>query len=353
MKLNPEMAILAREFHGFTQSELARCSGLTQSRIARIEAGVGIDLNEEEVLRLSQTLGFQKEFFFLGEQRYGYGTSSVFTRSRKLSAMEKKRLSGMVNVLRIQIKRMLDHVDIGASRSLPRLSLEDYHSPSSVAIALREAWKIPQGPVKNLTKLIEGAAVVVVECDFLNIPMDATSVSLGDTPPIIFINKNVPGDRWRFTLAHELAHLVMHDIPTPKMEEEADWFASEFLVPSDEIAPDLTRMRAYKLNTYTTLKSYWGVSMAALIMKSEALGKITSRQKQNLFMQMSKLHIRKDEPNPIPRESTNLYPMMVNYFRNDLKFTEEEFSNVVLLSPDRLRAYYGSSSEKPRLRVVR
>ncbi|MBK7012326.1 MAG: ImmA/IrrE family metallo-endopeptidase [Xanthomonadales bacterium] len=45
---------------------------------------------------------------------------------------------------------------------------------------------------------------------------------------MIFINKDVPGDRWRFTLAHELAHLVMHDIPKPDMEDEADEFASEF-----------------------------------------------------------------------------------------------------------------------------
>jgi len=352
MKLNPEMAILAREFQGLTQSELAERSGLTQSRIARIEAGVSADLGDEEVLRLSQALGFRKEFFFLSEQRYGYGTSSVFTRSRQLTAGEKKRLSGLVNVSRIQIKRMLDHVDIGASRSLPRLSLSDYHSPAGAAAALRETWKMPQGPVKNLTKLIEGAGVVIAECDFLDIPMDATSVSLGDIPPIIFINRNVPGDRWRFTLAHELAHLVMHDVPKPDMEDEADEFAAEFLIPSAEIAPDLTRMRADKLSTYATLKSYWGVSMAALIMKAKALGKISKEQARNLFMQMSKLHIRKNEPNPIPRESTNLHPMMMNYFRNDLKFTEEEFSNVVLLNPDRLKSSYGASSEKPRLRVV-
>ena len=353
MKLNPEMAILAREYQGLTQAELAERSGLTQSRIARIEAGIGAELDDGELTRLSEALGFQKAFFSLNEHRYGYGTSAVFTRSRKLNAGENKRLSGLVNVHRIQIKRMLDHVDVSSSRVLPRLSLDDYHSPAGVASALREAWKLPLGPVRNLTKLIEGAGIIVAECDFLDIPMDATSIALGDMPPVIFVNKNVPGDRWRFTLAHELAHLVMHDIPKPNMEDEADEFAAEFLVPSSEVAPDLTRMRADKLDTYATLKPYWGVSMAALIMKAKTLGKISVEQARNLFMQMSKLHIRKNEPNPIQREPTNLHPMMVNYFRNELKFTEEEFANVLLLNPDRLKVSYGASAEKPRLRVVR
>ncbi len=353
MKLNPEMAILAREFRGLTQAELADRSSLTQSRIARIEAGIGADLSEDEFAQLSTALGFKREFFLLNDQRYSYGTSSVFTRSRQLTAGERKRLAGLVNVLRIQTKRMLDHVDIGASRPLPRLSLDDYHTPEAVAAALRSIWNLPLGPIKNLTKIIEGAGVIIIECDFLDIPMDATSIALGDMPPVIFINKDVPGDRWRFTLAHELAHLVMHDIPKPEMEDEADQFAAEFLVPGAEIAPDLSRMRADRLESYITLKAYWGISIAALIMKAKALGKITPEQARNLFIQMSKLHIRKNQPSPIPKEATTLHPMILNYFRNDLNFTDEEFSSVVLVNPDRLKGLYVASQEKPRLRVVR
>lgn len=354
MKLNPEMVVLAREFEGLTQSELAERSSLTQPRVARVEAGIGADLSEEELQRLASALGFPLEFFFLTEQRYGYGTSSVFTRSRQLSAAERKRVAGLINVLRIQTKRMLDHVDIQSARPLPRLSLVDYPSASAIAGALRDAWNVPLGPIKNLTKLIEGAGVIVIECDF-GIPMDATSIAIGDTPPIIFINKDVPGDRWRFTLAHELAHLVMHDIPKPDMEDEADEFAAEFLVPSAEISPDLARLRVDKLESYIPLKSYWGVSIAALIMKAKALGRLNKEQQRSLFSQMSRLQIRKNEPSPIPKETTNLFPMIVNYFRGELSFTDEEFAKVVTFNPSRLKELYGegASLAKPRLRVVR
>ena len=354
MKLNPEMVILAREFQGLTQVDLADKSGLNQSRIARVEAGIGAELTEEELTSLFAALDFPREFFFLNEDRFGYGTSSIFTRTRQTTAAEKKRLGSLVNVLRIQTKRMLDHVDVEASRPLPRLPLSEFQTATAVAGALREAWRLPLGPVKNLTKLIEGAGVIIIECDFGAVPMDATSVVIGDLPPMIFINREVPGDRWRFTLAHELAHLVMHDIPRPEMEEEADEFASEFLVPGAEIAPDLSRMRTDRLDTYLTLKSYWCVSIASLIMKAKSLGKVSADQSKNLFMQMSRLGIRKNEPNPIPKEQTNLHPMIVNYFRNDLGFSDEEFAKVVLFNQDRLKELYASgASEKPRLRVVR
>ena len=355
MKLNPEMVILAREFQGMTQAELGDSSGLTQSRVARVEAGIGADLSEEELSRLSDALQFPAEFFSLNEERHGYGTSSVFTRSRQLTAGEKKRLSGLVNVLRIQAKRMLSHVDIQASRKLPRLSLEDYPSASSVAGALRAAWQLPLGPIRNITKLIEGAGVIIIECDFEGVPMDATSIAVGSLPPMIFVNKDVPGDRFRFTLAHELAHLVMHDIPSAQMEEEADAFASEFLVPAEEIAPELSRARVDKLESYIPLKAYWGVSIAALIRKAKDLGKITQEQYARLFVQMSKLGIRKNEPAPIQKEVTSLHPMMINYFRTDLGFTEEEFGKVVAFNPRRLKELYGPalSSERPRLRMVR
>ncbi|MCI1728596.1 MAG: ImmA/IrrE family metallo-endopeptidase [Chiayiivirga sp.] len=354
MKLNPEMVILAREYQGLTQEEVAEKSGLTQPRIARVEAGIGAELSEEELNSLFAALAFPREFFYLNEARFGYGTSSIFTRTRQTTAAEKKRLRSLVNVLRIHTKRMLDHVEVEASRPLPRLSLADYSSATAVAGALRDAWRLPLGPIKNLTKLIEGAGVIIIECDFGSIPMDATSVAVDDLPPMIFINRDVPGDRWRFTLAHELAHLVMHDIPKPEMEDEADEFASEFLVPGAEVAPDLSRMRVDRLDSYLTLKGYWGVSIASLIMKAKAMGKLTPDQSKSLFMQMSRLQIRKNEPNPIPREQPMLHPMLVGYFKNDLGFTDDEFARVILFNQDRLRELYAlAPSEKPRLRVVR
>jgi Zn-dependent peptidase ImmA (M78 family)/transcriptional regulator with XRE-family HTH domain len=356
MKPNPELVILAREYRGLTQADLASETGMRQPRIARIEAGSGADLDPGEMDEISRVLGFPKDFFFLPEQRFSYGSSSVFTRSRQLKASERRKVSGMVNILRIHARRMLDHIDIHQARPLPRLSLDDYETATACARALRVAWGCPNGPIRNLTKLLEGAGVLVIECDFAGVPMDATCIQLAELPPIVFIDKNVPGDRWRFTLAHELAHLVMHDIPRPSMEDEADEFASEFLVPSDEIAPDLSRASASKLQTYVPLKEYWGVSIAMLVMKARAIGKIDDNQKKWLYIQMNKLGIRKAEPAPIPKERVTLFPSMIQHFFTELEFSEEEFAAAIMFLPEHLGELYDvqpARLDKPRLRIVR
>jgi Zn-dependent peptidase ImmA (M78 family)/transcriptional regulator with XRE-family HTH domain len=356
MKPNPEMVILAREYRGLTQAELAEASGLNQPRVARVEAGTGAELSDVEMATLSKALAFPQEFFFLSEQRYGYGSSSVvFTRTRQLKADERRRVSGLVNVMRIQIKRMLDHIDINPSRVLHKMSLDDYLSPSDCATALRAAWNLPSGPIRNMTTLLEAAGVIIVECDFGMSPMDATSVQLPDLPTMIFISKNVPGDRWRFTLAHELAHLVMHDVPRPTMEKEADEFASEFLVPSDEVAPDFTRMHTAQLESYVSLKQYWGVSIAALVMKGKALGKLSENQAKWLFIQMAKRGMRQNEPAPIQREKPTLFPMIVDHFRTELEFDQEEFAKAIMFNPECLSELYNytEAPSRPKLRVIR
>ena len=121
----------------------------------------------------------------------------------------------------------------------------------------------------------------------------------------------MPGDRQRFTLAHELGHLVMHDVPTEEMEDEADKFASEFLMPEAQIQGQLHALSMRKL---WELKSRWKVSMAALVKRAETLGCITASQTRYLWIQLSKSGYRLEEPAElaIPRKSRHLWQRLSN-----------------------------------------
>jgi Zn-dependent peptidase ImmA (M78 family) len=84
-------------------------------------------------------------------------------------------------------------------------------------------------------------------------------------------NVEQPADRMRFTLAHELGHLVMHhDQPTQSMEQEANEFASAFLMPARDIRPHFARR--VDLRLFAELKPVWRVSMASLLMRARSLG---------------------------------------------------------------------------------
>jgi Zn-dependent peptidase ImmA (M78 family) len=75
----------------------------------------------------------------------------------------------------------------------------------------------------------------------------------------------------------------MHRIPSPLMEEEADRFSAELLMPERAILPQLSNLSLEKL---ANLKMHWEVSMSALLKHSYRLGQLTERQYKSLWVEM-------------------------------------------------------------------
>ena len=81
---------------------------------------------------------------------------------------------------------------------------------------------------------------------------DGLTMFTSNQAPVIWINRNIPNDRKRFSLAHELGHLVMHlrsenlEKPEDQKEIEANEFAGEFLMPESQCKEDLYNLK-YKV----------------------------------------------------------------------------------------------------------
>ncbi|MGZ8935574.1 MAG: helix-turn-helix domain-containing protein [Methylobacter sp.] len=360
-KINPELFRLAREFRRLNQTELATKAQISQSKITRLEGGLYNDISSEEITRLALALQFEIDFFTQNEEVLGYGSSAYFYRKKaKITASDSKRIHALVNIIRINLKHFLKSVDIKPKRSLPRLSLEEYGgSPINVANALRGFWHIPNGPIQNLTGLMESAGIIVIACDFGTSAMDATSLWTSELPPLVFINKDIPGDRWRFTLAHELGHLIMHDgAPYEAIEDEADMFASEFLVPEIEVRDQFQKTGKLKLSDFARLKPYWKVSMGMLIRKALDLKFITDVQRRYFYMNLNKGGARAtEEPIPLPREETYNHKNLISFYQNEMKYTEKDFMKVfntannldLELHPI---SFLQDQKDQPRLRLV-
>ena len=352
--VNHEMVVLAREYRNLTQEELARLIKVTQGTISKIEGNVAPEISEEIIPRIAAALRFPVEFFHQTGERLGFGSSSFYYRKRAvMTAADRKRISGVVNVLRLAIKKLLNSVELEPSRKLPFFRMEDFgESPEYVARAVRAAWNLPEGPIKNVTALVESAGVIVVPCDFGTRAMDATSLRLADMPPLIFISKSIPGDRWRFTLAHELAHLVMHDLPRETMEEEADQFAAEFLMPEAEMKAQFSRYPKIRLQDLANLKPYWKTSMAALLVRASTLGNLTESQSKTLWMQMSKAGYRIEEPLPLEVEKTANFEGLFHYFLKELEYTPEQIARSILMFPEEF-SELGVEALAPKVRLLR
>lgn len=348
--------ILARDYRVLNQEELADRAGVSQSHIAKIEAGIKADIDDGVGDRIAQALGFPREFFEREETLLGFGSSSYFYRKKAtIPALERKRIQSIVNLLRLAVKGLLPFVEVQPKRALPEWDIEDHgYSASNVAKALRSYWTLPDGPIKNLTALVESAGVVILPCNFGVKSIDATSLRIAGLPPLVFMNTAVPGDRWRFTLAHELAHLVMHQEPHAQMEEEADAFAGEFLVPVEELKPQLVRFPRLQVRDLIPLKRLWRVSIQALIFRAFEAGAISEAQKRGLFVRMSQLNMRQVEPEQIDREPLSNITRMVSTMTDNLSFSSEDIAKVLAWAPTDVMELLPMVAKQPtrHLRVV-
>jgi len=174
---------------------------------------------------------------------------------------------------------------------------------------------------------------------------------------LFFINVNSPSDRIRYTLAHELGHMVLHTVDLKgddEMEDEADQFAGAFLLPGDEVRPHL---RKFDLRQVANMKGYWKVSMAAIAVRAQRLSLITPYQAKSFWMEMGRLGYRKREPNEPAREVPRLLRQMVEFHRKKLGYSTSDLAQFLCTSGVEMAAMYGSAfldptPSRPQLRVV-
>jgi Zn-dependent peptidase ImmA (M78 family) len=142
-----------------------------------------------------------------------------------------------------------------------------------------------------------------------------------------------------------------------EMENEADLFAGAFLMPADEIRPQLRR---FDLRQVANLKGHWKVSMAAIGVRASHLNLITPYQSKMFWIEMGKLGYRRKEPNEPPRENPTILRQMVNFHVNKLGYSVAEMARLLLIDPAEFHEMYSpeawgpaGDSGKPRLRIVK
>ncbi len=348
--INPQMVELARNARGLTQGELATQLSFTQATLSRIERGLA-PVDEAGLAQLAEALQFPRSFFLMPGGVHNAKMKYARVR-RNASAKVLNKIDAENNIHARAIKELFKPFEFEQS-DLPELSIHPtYGSAKHVARALRERWKLPRGPIPNLTRLVEGKGLFVVHADFSGCPrLDGITYQFtGEIPDIIFLSKYAPSDRMRFTLAHELSYRIMHTIPVgwEQAKAEADDFASEFMVPDDEIRPYLHKL---SLNSMIELKKYWGMSMAFFIYKAHKLKIITERQAKHLRCKISEVSDGRREPSEtdIPREEPLMVKQMIELHRTRLGYTTEELcASLHLLEADYRRMF---EAERPHAKI--
>lgn len=122
-------------------------------------------------------------------------------------------------------------------------------SPQQAAARARERMGLEPGePVRDICGLLEARGIKVYPLTVASDAFFGLSVGPADGGPAIAVNtwERISVERWIFTTAHELGHLLLHledyDVDQrdeeEKQEKEANLFASYFLMPEEVFAKE-------------------------------------------------------------------------------------------------------------------
>ncbi|HEY0118224.1 MAG TPA: XRE family transcriptional regulator [Cellulomonas sp.] len=300
-----EVIETARRAKAWTQEELAERAGVTQAALSRYEH----DLRSPapDVLgRIATALGVTPGRLTAGARiEGGIAVTAHMRRSKTARATVWRTLEARLNMARLHARHVFEEVSMQAERSVPTFDPDDV-SPADAARLVRAQWRLPVGPIRSLVDWMESAGIVVIADDFgASARVDGLS-QWSEDHPVVLVNSAMPVDRQRWTLAHELGHLVLHtEYIDDNAEQQADEFAAEFLMPADQIGPMLQRLR---IGDLVDLKRAWGTSMAAIVERAASLGKMTPAQRANFYKAMNAKGYRYREPgsDQIPPETPRL-----------------------------------------------
>jgi Zn-dependent peptidase ImmA (M78 family)/transcriptional regulator with XRE-family HTH domain len=287
-----------REMHRLTQADLIKeVPSLTQSRLSRIEKDLA-PIDEESLALVAAVTGVTTAFFSRPPTP-GFSVLSPQLRSRS-------RLTQGEKAAALQWARLVDeeyqHLRTRA-RALPvRLRPTPGATPEEAAAEARKTLGFSADqPLPYLILAAERAGVTVLGLPYAIETLDAFC-AWRQGEPVIALLGGVAADRVRFSVAHEIGHLLLHQPGQtgPEVEAEADRFAAELLTP-------LAALRAVMphsptLSALVMLKTIWGVSVKSLVRRAKELGAVDGDRALSLYKQMSSRGWNKREPGYVPPE---------------------------------------------------
>ncbi|MFL6113433.1 MAG: XRE family transcriptional regulator [Catenulispora sp.] len=361
---DPARLTQARQLAPMTKQKLAREIGVTAAAVGQYESGMRP--RPDLLVAMATVLGYPVEFFMVGRPHAKLDASTAHFRSLRAtrSYQRAKAVAFTEQVWELTYaleKRVqLPWVDLPGFSGGEIIPSEDLPTdPTLAAEAVRYRWNLGAGPIQHLVRTLEVHGIVVVlapeNSDFATV--DAFSTS--HLPrPIIVISRDRTADvyRHRFTVAHELGHLVLHGDANPgdpMQEREADQFAAQFLTPRASVFPQLpTRVN---FGVFAELQSTWGVSISSLIYRCREVGRFSATTTSRAYQRLNAL----ERDDAIVSEPISGYPgEQPTLLRSAFELATQHGASVTALATelawpaDRVRELIGASDERPKLELI-
>ena len=292
----------ARVLNGLSLQDLADKLENKVSRQALHKYEKGEVIPDSEMINLLCTaLNVRPDFFF--RETVVELSEIEFRKLKKLPAKEDYRI---VEEVKDKLSRYLELEEILSIQTAFENPLKNLPPIKSIidieeaAKQVRAIWDIGNGSISNCIELLEDNHIKVVEIDAGD-SYDGMQTWVNKTIPVIAINKGKVKsmDRKRFTVLHELGHMLLplQGLSESDKEKFCHQFAAALLLPSEAAEIELGKARTkLMIPELGALKKQYGISMQAIVMRAKDLGIISENYCKQFFFMVKQMGWKVNEP---------------------------------------------------------
>lgn len=314
--MNHERLKQARKASGFSLRQLADKTDLSHTTINKFEKGQATP-NSTQLLKLASALQIRVEYLFRPVK-----TELHNIEYRKRSHFSKKDQHRIQGDILEQAERWQELCDLYLQPPIPKFKrpenlpiVNNEQDLESFANQVRIVWQLGLNPIPDLINMLESRGIIVIITSVESEKFDGLSAHIDDKP-LIVISRHWTGDRQRFTLAHELGHLLLHDyLPETIPEEQAcNRFAGAFLLPQQALFQQVGEKQRQHIENQELygLKREFGLSMRACLYRLKDAGLLSQTTFTEWQKYFSSKGWHKQEPGELyPAEATTLFHQLV------------------------------------------
>ena len=329
----------ARLAAGMTLATLGGQVGVSHTAIQKYEKGT-MTPPSSQLLKLARACGVRVEYFFRTHQ-----VELLQPEFRKLASFGKTAQEA----LKIKVVDLIEkRVELlGFFPESPILTfeppaglpdqIETIDQLEAFSDQVRDAWKLGMDPISDLTDIFEGMGLLVIVVDEENPGFSGLTATArtgdGRSYPIVAVSSRWAGDQQRFTLAHELGHLLLSGRLAAGIDEEkaCNRFAGAFLAPQMAVTQALgPHRRILEWQELYALKHEFGLSMAGWLQRAKQCGSISETVHFSLWKQFSGKGWQKAEPaQQVPKEHPRLFEQLVYRALAELYISESKAAELL------------------------
>jgi Zn-dependent peptidase ImmA (M78 family) len=279
-----------------TMEQLAKALGITKQMVSKYEDGKSIP-QIEAINKMAKALSVPKKYLFKESVAIDAGSSTLFLRAPLATPKKTRAYARIISGWGYEISQAVGSI----AQPFANLAIDGRLTIPEQALELRRQWRLGLQPIQDMVALLEAHGFNIFTIDSPELKTEAYSQIINGTPIIVINKQRGTAVRQRFSLAHELGHMILHrnlgdwefDLRSKEAENEAQQFAEHFLLPARGFEHSFIYP---KMEHLLALKREWLVSLGAIIIHCEAIGLIDAAKRDQLQKQINMRGWQKAEP---------------------------------------------------------